>query len=221
MSYRFVRFASWTLSLAAGAVVAVSAQAVSFPLTVEFDNGTVGTFGNVDVTAAGGDLDFVLTLDPSLGPNRDLHEFYFNLTDGFTGVGISSTDVVNTAYSLTANPSVAGGAGSSFDFGVNFGNGAGGPGNGRLTTASFTLSADQPLAVSDLLISSSTSQHLEVFFAVHAQSTSLTPGVDSETVGSPVPEPATALLVLGGVAALGAARSRRPRAERRRYSGTA
>jgi hypothetical protein len=109
---------------------------------------------------------------------------------------------VNSAYVLTANPSVAGGAGSSFDFGVNFGNGGGPPGNGLLTGATFVLSAAQALAVDDLLIASSTSQGIQAFFAVHAQSTSLT-SATSETVGA-IPEPATAALLLAGLAGLAA-----------------
>jgi hypothetical protein len=197
------------VSLALSLVGAVGAGAVSFPLNVEFDTGLIGTFGNVEVTESGGDLNFAITLDASLGASRDLHEFYFNLDDGFTGVAISSTDVVNTAYTLTANPQVLGGAGSAFDFGVNFGNGAGPSGNGALQSATFTLSADQALAIGDLLISSSTSQDIEVFFAVHVQGTSLIPDSDSETVGSLVPEPGTLTLVLAGLAGLAAATPRR------------
>ena len=178
---------------------------------MEFDDGLVGTYGAVDVTESGGDLHFAITLDASLGADRDLHELYFNLADGFTGVGITSADVVNTAYSLDANPPVAGGAGSSFDFGVNFGNGGGGPGNGRLTSATLVLSATQPLAIADLLIVSSTSQDIEAVFAVHVQGTSLVAGATSETVGAPIPEPATALLLalgLSGLAAFPRARTR-------------
>jgi hypothetical protein len=202
------KLAMGILGVALG-LAASSAHAVSFPLTVEFDDGLIGTFGTIEVTEVAGDLNFAITVDPSLGADRDLHELYFNLGDTFTGLAISSTDVVNTPYSLDADPSVAGGAGASFDFGVNFGNGGGPPGNGRLTMASFVLSATEPLTIADLLVSSSTSQDIEVFFAIHVQGTSLT-GADSETVGALVPEPATALLVLGGLAGLGA-RARRGR----------
>ena len=177
-------------------------------MTVEFDDGLVGTYGTVDVTESGGQLGFAITLDPSLGAGRDLHELYFNLADGFTGVAISSTDTVTTEYTLAANPPVAGGAGSSFDFGVNFGNGAGPPGNGQLVTATFVLSANEALSIADLQILSSTSQGIEAIFAVHVQGTSLVSGSDSETVGA-IPEPTTAALLAAGLSGLAAFGRRR------------
>jgi hypothetical protein len=198
----------WILgpALLCGLFGAVGAGATTFPLDVEFDDGTVGNYGTVDVTEeAGGDLLFQIVLDPDvLGDDADLHEFYFNLPSAITGVAISSTDVVTTAYTLAADPPVAGGAKSAFEYGVNFGSGAGPSGNGTLQSATFLLAADSDLVIGDLLISSSTSQDLEVFFAAHVQSTTLT-NQDSETVGSSVPEPG--ILTLGMLAlALGALR---------------
>lgn len=191
-----LRASRWLLA-AVGALglQAAPVAATPFPLNVEFDDGIVGTFGNVEVTEqVGGDLLFQVTLDTAeLGASADLHELYFNLTDTITGVSITSSDVVNTAYELEPDPSVAGGAGSSFAYGVNFGNGAGANGNGVLQTASFLLAADSDLTVDDLLISSSTSQDIEVFLAAHVQGTTLTQQ-GSETVGSSVPEPTTFLL---------------------------
>jgi hypothetical protein len=200
----WISFAALVLLASAGSA---PAGALSFPLTVEFDGPLSGSFGTVDVTESGGDLAFSITLAPSLGIGRDLHELYFNLTEGLAGVAISSTDVVATPYTLAADPSVAGGAGAAFDFGVNFGDGAGPPGNGQRTSATFVLSADSPLSIADLLIESSTSQGIDVVFAAHVQGTSLT-GADSETVGAPIPEPATALLLALGLAALGRASRR-------------
>jgi hypothetical protein len=195
--------------------VAGSAGAVSFPLNVEFDDGTIDTFGNVDVTEVGGDLRFDITLDTStLGSQADLQELYFNLVGAETGLAITSTDVVTTPYSLLTSPSVRGGAGSSFDFGVNFGNGAGPTGNGTLQTASFVLSADGALAIADLLESSSTAGEdgVEIYLAVHVQSTAFVTGEDSETVGSLVPEPGSVALMLLGVLGLaGFGTVRRPR----------
>lgn len=192
------------LLLAGGLFAAGAATATTFTLDVEFDNGTVDTYGTVEVTeVAGGDLLFEIDLDPdAFGGSADLHEFYFNLADAISGVSITSSDMVASAYTLDADPPVSGGAGSSFDFGVNFGDGAGPPGNGALLAASFVLSASSDLAIADLLIASSTSQDLEVFFAAHVQGTAL-PGATSETVGSTVPEPGT--LALGALGLLGLA----------------
>jgi len=183
-----------------------SASAVSFPLNVEFDDGLVGSFGSVTVTENAGDLDFVISLTATLGAGADLHEFYFNLAGSPTGVAISSTQVVATAFSLALNPPVTGGAGSSFEYGVNFGNGAGGPGNGVLKTANFTISANEALTLASLSPTSSTSQDIVVNFAAHVQGTSFVAGSTSETVGGVVPEPSTAGLLVLGLAALASRR---------------
>ena len=192
------------LSLVASLGLASTASALSIPLNVEFDDATIGNFGTVTVTQNGNALDFSVSLAGSvLGANADLHEFYFNLVGSPTGVAISNTNAPNTAYVLSTNPSVAGGAGSSFEYGVGFGNGAGNPGNGVLTLATFTLSAIEPLTLAMLEQTSSTSGGVTVNVAAHVQGTSLVPGVTSETVGgSIVPEPGTLALVLSGLAGL-------------------
>ena len=95
---------------------------------------------------------------------------------------------------------------------MNFGNGAGSSGNGVLTSATFTLMADQPLSIADLLESSFASGgSIETQFAAHIQGTELFVGADSETVGGIVPEPATGALVALGLALLGSARPGRNR----------
>jgi hypothetical protein len=152
----------------------------------------------------GDDLDFSIMLNGLLGPREDAHQFYFNLIGAgtFTGLSIPSSNAPNTEYRLVTSPRVVGGAGSSFDFGVRLGNGAGRGGNGVLTLATLTLSADQALMPSDLLESSFTSGGIEAEMALHIQGTSTRPG--SETLGGVVllPEPSTALLLAAGLAGL-------------------
>lgn len=196
----------------AGAITAASvlfaansSSAVQATLDVELDTGLTGTFATVDITENTGQLDFSITLDASLGAQRDLQSFYFNVIGtSFTGLGITTTDAPQTPYTLAANPAVQGGAGATFDYGVDFGNGAGPPGNGRLVTASFTLSADQPLSISDLLESSSAAGGtIDIQLLLHAQGTNLIDGFTSEAVGgSIVPEPSTALLASVGLLGL-------------------
>jgi hypothetical protein len=190
---------------AAGAVLlgGAAAHALSLPLNIEFDDGLVGNYGNVEVTeVAGGDLFFELTLETStLGPEADFHEFYFNLPD-VDNLTIASTDTVTTPYELDFDPGVSGGAGSSWVWAVNLGQGASTNGNGILQTATFTLSADTDLSEDDLLISSSTNNAGNVYVAAHIQGTDLT-NAGSETVGSAVPEPATFLLGALGLAWIG------------------
>lgn len=200
------------LSLAAALTAAAPAGALSIQLNTEFDAGTVGNHLLLTVNENGGDLDFVLSLaGTDLGAGADLHEFYFNLVGSPTNVLISNTNAPNTAYALSASPSVAGGAGSSFEYGVSFGNGGGGPGNGVLKTASFRISADQVLTIASLAQTSSTSSGIVVNFAAHLQGTSFVAGATSETVGGVIPEPSTALLLTAGL--LGLARTpRRSRA---------
>jgi len=99
---------------------------------------------------------------------------------------------------------------------VNLGDGSGRPGNGVLTLATFTLSADQALTSLDLLESSFTSRGIEAQMALAVQSTSTStrPPSDSETVGGVVvasPEPSTLLLAGLGLAALALRRRRQQR----------
>jgi hypothetical protein len=197
-----------------------TAGALTIDLNTEFDTGVTGDFAQLEITENAGALDFVISLNlVALGAGSDLHEFYFNLEDGFTGLAISDTDAPNTEYVLSSDPSVAGGAGSDFDWEVNFGKGGGRPGNGKLQTASFTLTADQDLSLTDLFISSFAQEGtIEVQFATHVQGTSALTGANSETIGgsAPIPEPATGPLVFSALGLLGFWRRRAGQRQRAR-----
>ncbi len=194
-----------------------SAQAVSIPLVVEFDDGTLDDYGTVDVVEDGlGDLDFTITLNTAaglLGANADLREFYFNLVGAFTGLSIFDDNAPDTPYTLLGpNPPIAGGAGSAFDWGVSFDNGSSSNGNGILQFATFTLSADQALVLTDLNeFSNCSTTCQDVLVAAHIQGTQ---PFGSETVGGGppgfvLPEPGTALLLGLGIAGLVASSRRR------------
>jgi hypothetical protein len=204
MAGRVRNSSRFIFALLAALGVASSATALTIPLNREFDAGTIGTFGSVTVTQNGDTLDFSVSLAVSvLGAGADLHEFYFNLVGSPTGVGISNTNAPTTAYTLATNPSVAGGAGSSFEYGVSLGNGAGGPGNGVLKLATFRIFADQPLTLAMLSQTSSTSgSGVTVNLAAHVQGTSFVSGATSERVGGVVPEPGTIVLVTAGLVGL-------------------
>lgn len=199
-------------SLASLCILALGgqAQALSFNLDTEFDTAATGPFVDIEITQNSGNLDLVLSLNlEELGSQSDLHEFYFNIVGAIDGLAITNTNAPTTEYSLTQSPSVNGGAGSTFEWGVNFGNGGEGPGNGRLTEASFTLSANTALTIADLMEASMASGGtIEIDMAAHIQGTSLLTGATSETVGGsvPVPEPSTALLLISGFLALGVMR---------------
>jgi hypothetical protein len=205
-----LRCAAYGFALAALLAFAPApARALSVPITFEFDDGIEGDYGTIEVEEDGsGGLSFEITLGPDLGPDADLHYFYFNLLSDIPDLALTSDDVVATEYALIGDSRVRGGAGSGFDYAVFFGNGAGGKGNGNLGDASFTLSSEAGIDLGDLFELSSTSQGLEAHFAVHVQSTST--GANSETVGAVIPEPTTSALL--GLGLLGLAFSGRRRA---------
>jgi hypothetical protein len=205
------RVGRWGAALAALGLAlspgAASALSISFGLGIEFDTGQTGTFAHVTIDEKAGDLDFTIQLTGALGHANDLHEFYFNLADPFTGLEISTADDPTTPYTLTPNPTIAGGAGASFDYGVSFGNGGGLSGNGQLASATFTLSALEDLLISDLLESSfAAGGTIEAHVAAHVQGTEFVAAANSETVGTLIPEPATGLFVALGLVALSALR---------------
>ena len=175
------------------------AASVSFPLVYEFDGELPSqSYGTVDVSETEDNLKFVIKANTAtLGIEADIHEFYFNLAPGPTVLGIDSGNWPTTPYTLEADPSVTGGAGASFEWGVNFGNGGGNSGNGILQVASFILSADEALLVSDLFGFSFPNNTPPVNVAVHFQSTDTSPG--SETVGGAVPIPGAAWLLGSGL----------------------
>ncbi len=175
-----------------------SANASTYDLLYEFDgnsNNGLTSFGTVDITESSGDINFILTANTTNLNGGDIHEFYFNLDSKFNETNISLSP--NTWSIDGTNPSIAGGAGSSFGWEINFGNGS-----PTLTSVSFTLSTTlfEGLTLSDLIFPSYPNNGVPpVNFAVHFQNTNIF-NVTSETVGgsleppNPVPEPATMLL---------------------------
>src|SRR4030042_5311233 len=142
---------AFALALLAALVLATQAAALSVPLTSDLSGVQPDAqYATVAVTQNGEDLDFSIVLGGLLGPREDAQRFYFSLLGDFTGLEILSSNAPVTEYRVKAHPRLPGGEGGSFDFVVKLGHGNGRRGNGGLTHAIFTLSADQPLSPSDL-----------------------------------------------------------------------
>ncbi len=198
-------------------VFTASGQADTIDLVYEFDGNTVDgltSFSTIDIVQNGSSVDITIVANTANLSGGDIHEFYFNLPDAvdinslaISNSGGISNQTINAFTLLGSNPSVTGGAGASFDTGVGFGNGGGPPGNGTLTTATFSLTATGGLLVSDFFAETSSSSNVPtpVYAAVHFQAADIF-GAGSETVGG-VPEPGTAGLLALSVAVL--ARRRR------------
>jgi hypothetical protein len=204
------------ICIAALLLPAATAQAVVIDLVYEFDGDSLGvlSFGTIEFVDNGGLVDFTVTANTVNLGGGDIHELYFNTPDGVMpslvpgsegGVG---TRPIGSFSRIGPNPDVAGGAGASFDWGVNFGNGGGPSGNGSLTIATFQLSG---VTAADLQSEFSFPKKTPpVLMAVHFQDTAFS-DADSETVGGSVPEPGTLLLLGSGLLGLGIASWRRNR----------
>jgi len=137
-----------------GAATPAAAASLTLPFNVQFGDGLTGNFGSVTIEERShGKLQITLSLTQELGLEPDLHEFYFNIDSSLhvDDVEIShfrcrqwgedSLNSCSTDFEIEEDPSVKGGAGSKFDFGVNFGDGGSKKGNGNLEELSFILAA--------------------------------------------------------------------------------
>ena len=183
------------LALGLAGLSSAHADSLTVDLIYQLSDGTTGDYGEVTVNEVGGDLHFTISRGPDLGPSADLVEFYFNLNGAFTGLAISSTDPQPGSSYLFGMPATPRGESTfSFEAEVNFGNGTGPAGNGTVTTATFTLSADQALTLASIMeTSSDDAVPVEILFGAFFRATGEI-AEESQIVGAPVPLPAAAWL---------------------------
>ena len=144
-----------------------TAMAADFPLTSELRHGAENDYGFVHVEEDGaGGLIFHAEIDPEiLGSRAHLRKLYFNLDNDVEGLELLTHDPVPRRYRLRSH-------GSSrhhdlFDVSVYFGRDRGRRSNGTLQEVNFSLVADGPLSVSDLLPLSFTRRGRALHMATH------------------------------------------------------
>ncbi len=144
--------------------LAMPASASEFHLFTDLRSGEEDHFATAMVEEDGaGGLVFEITLDELLFPEHaHIKRLFFNLETDATGLALHSTDPVRRPYKLRDRRHRH----RRFDFTVGFGRIHGRRGNGELKTVSFTLSADQPLSIDDLLVPTTTRRGHEVHLAV-------------------------------------------------------
>jgi hypothetical protein len=127
------------------------ATAADFPLTVDLRHAEVDDYGLVHVEEDGaGGLIFSVELDPEiLGPRAHLRDLHFNLDGDLTGLEVLTHDPVPRRYRLRRHGGFR--HGTLFDVSISFGSDRGRRSNGTLQEVSFSLVADDPLSVDDLL----------------------------------------------------------------------
>ena len=181
--------------------------ATCLEFAVELGPQRTGDFATLMLEDVRHGVAFTITLNrAALGSHANLHEFYFNLPDGFDlgDIFLASCDD-DVALALDQGRPVRGGAGARFDFSLRFDADRG----DRLQSVSFVIPG---LTTSEVLDANPgvTGRGLEVLFAAHIQGSGHGRGSASATVGVPVPEPGTAALFglgLAGIAFVGRRRS--------------
>ena len=168
---------------------AASPISVTLPFSVELDRNGTGEFGTLTIQQLAGDiLRFTIAIDPDLGPHPRINEFYFNVA------GDVEPELVGHRFELREldGRPVRSGAGSGFEFAVNFGNG-----HGPSPSVVFELRGEG-LELSDVLGPNPYPPgRIHAIFAAHLQGA--THGRNGIAI---VPEPGTALLLALGLAGL-------------------